>query len=126
MSEGLSGQLPFLLLMLVVFFFFIILPQQRRQKKEKNFMNSMKKGDRIIKIGSVNVRDRGDLAHAAFFAKPGTVITFLVERDDKKVSVPIKVEMRSVIIDQEESQIAEVDGALPGAVLTTSESDSSP
>ena len=48
MSEGISGQLPFLLLMLVVFFFFIILPQQRRQKKEKNFMNSMKKGDRII------------------------------------------------------------------------------
>ena len=45
MSEGLSGQLPFLLLMLVVFFFFIILPQQRRQKKEKNFMNSMKKGE---------------------------------------------------------------------------------
>ena len=48
MPEGLSGQLPFLLLMLVVFFFFIILPQQRRQKKEKNFMNSMSKGDRII------------------------------------------------------------------------------
>ena len=48
MSEGLSGQLPFLLLRVVVFFFFIILPQQRRQKKEKNFMNSMKKGDRII------------------------------------------------------------------------------
>ena len=48
MSEGLSGQLPFLLLMLVVFFFFIILPQQRRQKKEKNFMLNMKKGDRVI------------------------------------------------------------------------------
>ena len=48
MSEGLSGQLPFLLLMLVVFFFFIILPQQRRQKKEKNFMRDMKKGDRVI------------------------------------------------------------------------------
>ena len=48
MSEGLSGQLPFLLLMLVVFFFFIILPQQRRQKKEKNFMRDMEKGDRVI------------------------------------------------------------------------------
>ena len=60
------------------------------------------------------MRDRGDLAHAAFFAKPGTVITFVVERDGKKVSVPIKVEMRrQVIVDQEESQIAEVDGALP-------------
>jgi preprotein translocase subunit YajC len=44
MSEGLSGQLPFLLLMLVVFFFFIILPQQRRQKKRKEFYARYEKG----------------------------------------------------------------------------------
>ena len=56
MSEGLSGQLPFLLLMLVVFFFFIILPQQRRQKKEKSFMNSIKKGDRIITKSGVHAK----------------------------------------------------------------------
>jgi len=62
--EGFSGQLPFLLLMLVVFFFFIILPQQRRQKKEKNYMNALKKGDRIItksglhgKVLEVNDKD---------------------------------------------------------------------
>jgi preprotein translocase subunit YajC len=54
MSEGLSGQLPFLLLMLVVFFFFIILPQQRRQKKEKQFMRDMKKGDRVITKSGVH------------------------------------------------------------------------
>ena len=30
------------------FCFFIILPQQRRQKKEKNFINSLKRGDRVI------------------------------------------------------------------------------
>ena len=76
--------------------------------------SSLKKGDRIEKIGSVKVFDRGDLAHAAFFAKPGTVITFLVNRDEKMVSVPIKVEKRSIMIREEESQIAEVDGAVPG------------
>ena len=48
MQGGFSDQLPFLLLMLVVFFFFIILPQSRRQKKEKNFVNNLKKGDRVI------------------------------------------------------------------------------
>ena len=64
MSEGLSGQLPFLLLMLVVFFFFIILPQQRRQRKEKKFLSNLKKGDRVIaksgihgKIAEVNFKD---------------------------------------------------------------------
>lgn len=57
-------QLPFLLLMLVVFVFFIILPQQRRQKKERNFMNTLKKGDRVItksgmhgKIAELNDKD---------------------------------------------------------------------
>ena len=56
MTEGLSSQLPFLLLMLVVFFFFIILPGQRKQKKEKNFMNSMSKGDRIITKSGIHAK----------------------------------------------------------------------
>ena len=50
--------------MLVVFVFFIILPQQRRQKKERNFMSSLKKGDRVItksgihgKIAELNDKD---------------------------------------------------------------------
>ena len=47
-------QLPFLLLMLVVFVFFIILPQQRRQKKERNFMDTLKKGDRVITKSGMN------------------------------------------------------------------------
>lgn len=57
-------QIPFLLLMLVVFVFFIILPQQRRQKKERNFMSSLKKGNRVItksgihgKIAELNDKD---------------------------------------------------------------------
>ena len=32
----------------MIFVFFIILPQQRRQKKEKNFINSLKRGDKVI------------------------------------------------------------------------------
>ncbi len=50
--------------MLVVFFFFIILPQSRRQKKEKNFINNLKKGDRVVtksglhaKIFNLNDKD---------------------------------------------------------------------
>ena len=62
--EGFSSQVPFLLLMLVIFVFFIILPQQRKVKKEKVFMNSLKKGDRVItksgihgKIAELNNKD---------------------------------------------------------------------
>ena len=86
----------------------------------------LKKGDCIKKIGAVDVVDRGDLAHAAFFAKPGTVVSFIVERDDKTVSVPIKVEKRSVITKEEESQIAEVDGAVPEKDSVETEKISNP
>ena len=48
MEGAFAGQLPFLLMMFGIIFFFMILPQQRRAKKEKNFKNSMKKGDRVI------------------------------------------------------------------------------
>ncbi|QHI35543.1 hypothetical protein IMCC3317_08890 [Kordia antarctica] len=37
-----------LLLMVVVVYFFILAPSIKRQKKEKNFMVSIKKGDRVI------------------------------------------------------------------------------
>lgn len=88
--------------------------------------SSLKKGDQIIKIGSVEVLDRGDLAHAAFFAKPGTVVPFTVYRDNKKLTVPIKVEKRSVVAKEPESQIAEVDGALPEVDSSVTASESIP
>ncbi|PTX62998.1 protein translocase subunit yajC [Kordia periserrulae] len=37
-----------LLLMIAVLYFLIIAPSIKKQKKEKNFMASVKKGDRII------------------------------------------------------------------------------
>ena len=84
--EGFSGQLPFLLLMFVIFFFFIILPQQRRTRKEKNYMNNLKKGDRIItksrvhaKVMEVNEKDE----------------TFIVET----LSGKLKIEKTAVSLD---------------------------
>ena len=47
-----GNQLPFLLLMFAVMFLFLILPQQRRAKKERNFKNSLKKGDLAVINGA--------------------------------------------------------------------------
>lgn len=49
-----GNQLPFLLLMFAVMFLFLILPQQRRAKKEKNFKNSLKKGDLVVTKGGIH------------------------------------------------------------------------
>jgi preprotein translocase subunit YajC len=37
----------------VVFYFFMIRPQQKRQKEEKNFRESLGKGDKIVTIGGI-------------------------------------------------------------------------
>jgi len=51
-----ESNFPFLLLMLVVFVFFIILPQHRRQRREKKFMNSLKRGDRVVTKSGVHAK----------------------------------------------------------------------
>ena len=42
------GQLPLLIMMLLAFYLILILPQTRRAKKEKKFINTLKKGDRVV------------------------------------------------------------------------------
>ena len=46
----------FLLLIAVVFLFFIVIPQIRRSKNEKNFLNNLKRGDRIITKSGIHAR----------------------------------------------------------------------
>ena len=54
--EGLSSQLPFFLLLFIVFFLFIILPQQRRAKRERNFLNDLKKGDKVVTKSGIHCK----------------------------------------------------------------------
>lgn len=39
--------------MIVIFYFFMIRPQMQRQKKEKQFRESLKKGDQVVTIGGM-------------------------------------------------------------------------
>lgn len=45
--EGIQSFLPFILIFAVVYFF-MIRPQMKRQKQEKQFAESLKKGDKVI------------------------------------------------------------------------------
>jgi preprotein translocase subunit YajC len=46
-SAGLLSLIPFLLIF-VVFYFLLILPQQRRQKKQRELLEGLKKGDKVV------------------------------------------------------------------------------
>lgn len=52
-SNPFMSMLP-LLLIIVVFYFFMIRPQMRKNKAQKQFRESLKKGDRIITIGGIH------------------------------------------------------------------------
>jgi len=46
-SAGLLSLIPFVLIF-IVFYFLLILPQQRRQKKQRELLDGLKKGDKVI------------------------------------------------------------------------------
>ncbi len=61
---GVLAQLVPLILIVVVFYLFLILPQQRQRKKHREFIESLRKGDKVITssgiygtIVKVNERD---------------------------------------------------------------------
>ena len=51
-------------------------------------------GDVILKIDDKTVIRQGDLANAAFFSRPDTIVEFLVSRDGKEILVPVRIEAR--------------------------------
>ncbi|WP_020602874.1 preprotein translocase subunit YajC [Spirosoma spitsbergense] len=39
-----------------IFYFFMIRPQQKKQKDQKNFVDSLKKGDSVVTVGGMHGR----------------------------------------------------------------------
>jgi len=52
MAEGIASFFP-LILIFVIFYFLLIRPQQKRAKEQKEMMENLKKGDKIITSGGV-------------------------------------------------------------------------
>lgn len=51
--DQISSFLPFIAI-IIVFYFFMIRPQQKRQKEERNFGESLKKGDKVVTSGGIH------------------------------------------------------------------------
>jgi len=56
LQAGGGGASQFIMLgaMIVIFYLFFIRPQQKKQKNQKNFINEMKKGDRVVTMGGIH------------------------------------------------------------------------
>lgn len=55
-GTGGGSQMVMMLLIMAVFFVFMIWPQMRKQKKAKTYMDSLKKGDKIVTTGGIHAK----------------------------------------------------------------------
>ena len=81
--------LVFLIAIIVVFYFFMIRPQMKKQKTEKQFRDSLQKGDKVVTIGGIH----GRIVEA-------NDRTFMVEID---TNVKVRVERSAVSADATKS-----------------------
>lgn len=51
---GAGQQLILILLIGVVFYFFMIRPQTKKMKEQQNFINALKKGDKVVTVGGIH------------------------------------------------------------------------
>jgi serine protease DegQ len=56
--------------------------------------SKLQERDLIIKIGGKQIFDRGDIVDATFYARPGTFVEFQVLRQNKEITIPVRVSRR--------------------------------
>jgi preprotein translocase subunit YajC len=73
---GGNGTLIMMGAMIVVFYFFMIRPQAKKAKKQKEFINNLQKGDKIVTIAGIHgkVNKVNDDATLELETSPGSYI----------------------------------------------------
>jgi hypothetical protein len=56
--------------------------------------SKLQKGDILLKIGNTEIFERGDIIESTFYARPGTFVEFLIKREGKELTIPIRVTLR--------------------------------
>lgn len=98
--QGGGPDMSFLLMMgalLVVMYFFMIRPQSKKAKEQKNFIEELKKGDKVVTIGGIHGKilkvDEG---------------SFLVEID---TNTKIRLDKNSVSVESTQAAAKKVEKA---------------
>ena len=74
-------------------YFFMIRPQQKKAKDQKNFVNSMKKGDSVVTIGGLHGKIASvDATTVVLEVDRGTKLTFEKSSISREATVKPEVE----------------------------------
>ena len=74
--------------------------------KSVNSNSKLMEGDILKKIGNTPIYERGDIIDSTFYARPGTFVEFLVDRDGKELTIPVRVSPRPISEKEDKSKIA--------------------
>lgn len=78
-SGGGYGQIIMLVLIMVVFYFFMIRPQQQKAKQQKQFKESLTKGEKVVTIGGIHGKII-DVKENTFIIEAGNGIKLEIEK----------------------------------------------
>ena len=75
-AGGSSSTLILMVMMILVFYFFMIRPQAKKAKQQKNFINDLQKGDKIVTIAGIHgtINKVNDDATLSLEVSPGSYI----------------------------------------------------
>jgi len=75
-QSGGSSTLILMVMMILVFYFFMIRPQAKKAKQQKNFINELQKGDKIVTIAGIHgtINKVNDDATLSLEVSPGSYI----------------------------------------------------
>ena len=92
--------------------------------------SKLKIGDILLKIGKTEISERGDIVDSTFYARPGTFVEFLINRDGTEMVIPIRVSPRPKPSNTSQLGVSDVDqnqsdvSVLPSAVIKGGSPDS--
>jgi S1-C subfamily serine protease len=92
--------------------------------------SKLKIGDILLKIGKTEIFERGDIVESTFYARPGTFVEFLIDRDGKEMVIPTRVSPRPKPSNTSQLEISDADqnqtelSVLPSAVIKADSLDS--
>ena len=75
-TTGSPSTLIIMVMMILVFYFFMIRPQAKKAKQQKNFINELQKGDKIVTIAGIHgtINKVNDDATLSLEVSPGSYI----------------------------------------------------
>ena len=93
-----------IIVMFIAMWFILIRPAQKRQKATAQMQNSLKRGDKIMKVNDEVITSTSHLINYVAQQAPSSTMQISIERDGKAINLPVQVGERKAQSQNSDSQ----------------------